>query len=948
MAETIKGINVVIGAETTGLTKALTDVNKRSKDIQKELKEVDKLLKLDPGNTDLLAQKQKLLSDAIVNTSNKLNTLKAAQQQVSEQFARGDITEGQYRAFEREVAKTEQELRNLDSKLNETTKTLKEQGVAVSQLGKDYQESFQQAQQALGNSFEQMKKLGTGITAVGAGIAAGLGVAVKGAADFEQGMANVFSVMDPGEVTEFKGELKQLAVQLGADTKYSATEAAKGIEELLKAGVSVKDVLNGGLKGALSLATAGELELGDAAEIASTALNAFKADAISVQRAADLLAGAANASATDVSELKFGLSQVSAVAAGVGLSFEDTTTALALFAQSGLKGSDAGTSLKTMLSRLTPMTTDAYEQFMELGLISFKATNALEFLAERGIKPVTNETKDVVDALMTYAAQSVGAKVGTDKANKAFQEMAFDVGALSSEFYDANGNLKSMAEISGILQKSLQGMTSEQRQVALYTMFGSDAIRAANILYREGAEGINKMNEAMNAITADQVAATKLDTFKGSIEQLNGAMETAMITVGDALLPALRWVTEAIQKLVDGFNGLPEGFKQFVAIGGAVAATIALITGPLLILIGFIPQIVAGFTMVGTVMSALGPVFAALTGPIGIVIAAVTSLIAIFVALYKNNEDFRNKVNEIWSSIKQAFTTALNAIKQVVSTVMKEVTSFFSSELKGIKEFWDKNGKDIMAVVKVFMEGIKANIQVTMGVIKGIFQAVWPIIQSIVKVAWEAIKLTISTIIDIIQRMISAWIKLFKGDWKGAWEEVKGMFVDIWNNIVNFLKNIDLKQIGKDIMQGLLNGIKSMKDAVVNSAKDIANSIGDSVKDFFGIHSPSRLMLGYGENIVQGLANGISETAKQAVQSASALSNAVAGAIQTSVNGLSVAVAGAVDGMSAGGSMNTYNMEGMFAGAIFNVRKDDDIKAISKEIWNMSQQSQRGTGGPRR
>lgn len=276
MAETIKGINVVIGAETTGLSKALTDVNKKSRDIQSELRQVEKLLKLDPTNTELLAQKQKLLATSIGNTQEKLNRLKAAQEQVNQQFARGDITEGQYRAFQREIVKTEQELQGLNKRLDETTGEITEQGKQVSKLGKDFEESFEQAQQAMGNSFEQMKKVGAGITLLGVGIAAGLGVTVKSAADFEQGMANAYSVMDPVEVSKFRSELEQLAITMGADTKYSATEAAQGIEELVKAGVKVQDIMNGGLSGALSLATAGELELADAAEIASTALNAFR------------------------------------------------------------------------------------------------------------------------------------------------------------------------------------------------------------------------------------------------------------------------------------------------------------------------------------------------------------------------------------------------------------------------------------------------------------------------------------------------------------------------------------------------------------------------------------------------------------------------------------------------------------------------------------------------
>ena len=143
--------------------------------------------------------------------------------------------------------------------------------------------------------------------------------------------------------------VEELSMKLGSDTAFSALEAAQGIEELLKAGVSLEDIMGGAAKGALDLAAAGNISVAESAEIASTALNAFKDDNISVSRAADILAGAANASATSVQEMRFSLQASSAVAAGVGLSFEDTSAAIAAFANNGLKGSDAGTSLKTML-----------------------------------------------------------------------------------------------------------------------------------------------------------------------------------------------------------------------------------------------------------------------------------------------------------------------------------------------------------------------------------------------------------------------------------------------------------------------------------------------------------------------------------------------------------------------------------------------------------------------
>ena len=191
----------------------------------------------------------------------------------------------------------------------------------------------------VGVAFAALNKIKSGITDT-----------VSKAAEFEQKMSNIKAVT--GESSETMKKFNDAAIKAGAETAYSASEAADAIGELSKAGVSTKDILNGGLTGALNLATAGELDLKSAAEIASTALNAFKNDNLTVVDAANQLAGAANASATDVGELKFGLSMVSAVASGVGLSFNDTTDALAVFAQNGLKGSDAGTSLKTMLQNL--------------------------------------------------------------------------------------------------------------------------------------------------------------------------------------------------------------------------------------------------------------------------------------------------------------------------------------------------------------------------------------------------------------------------------------------------------------------------------------------------------------------------------------------------------------------------------------------------------------------
>ncbi|WP_411736100.1 phage tail tape measure protein [Paenibacillus sp. M2] len=951
MAETIKGINVVIGAETTGLSKALVDVNKKSRDIQTELKQVEKLLKLDPGNTELVAQKQTLLASAINNTQEKLNRLKAAQAQVNQQFARGDITEGQYRAFQREVVKTEQELQGLNKRINETTGEITEQGKQVSKLGRDFEESFDQAQQAMGNSYEQMKKVGAGITLLGVGIGAGLGVAVKSAADFEQGMANAYSVMDPAEVSKFRGELEQLAITMGADTKYSATEAAQGIEELIKAGVKVQDVMNGGLSGALSLATAGELELADAAEIASTALNAFKSDSLSVQDAADILAGAANASATSVSELKFGLSQSASVAASVGLSFKDTATALAAFAQNGLKGSDAGTSLKTMLMRLQPTTNEAYATFKDLGLLTLDTAKAMEYLAKKGIVPAEVSVDGITTALARYLAQADGAKTVTAKYFKEAKNMAEANGWVYSSFYDANGSLKDMSEIAGILNDKLGGLNDMQRQAALNTMFGSDAIRAGNILYKEGAEGIEEMAAAMDKIDAQTVAAQKMDTFKGAMEELSGSVETAKITIGSALIPALRAAAAAIQAVVDVFNSIPEGAKTFVAVAGAITAGLALIVGPVTSFIGLLPELKAGLTM-------LGPAMAALSGPVTIVIASIAALVAGLTYLYNTNETVRNGLNAVWEGIKAAalaifgalksfwatwggeitalFNTMWSGIKVVFNTVLKALTEVVKSIFSGIKSFWATWGNDITLFFKAFWTGlnivfntvikailefvkvvfndikafwdkwgttITAAFKGVFEILKTLFSATFTVIFTVVKTvfnnlkafwntwgatittlfktvfnvvksvftgAWNAIKIVVDTAIGVISGIIKTWLAIFKGDWSGAWEAAKGVTKTVWAGITGIFSTAfeTMKNVGKNIIEGLVQGIGNMKDVVVNKAKEISEAIGGFFKKFFDIHSPSRLTTGYGENIGQGLANGISNKTKTAAKAA--------------------------------------------------------------------------------
>lgn len=226
MAESVRGLNVVIGADTTKLGKALSDVESKSKSIQQELRQVDRLLKFDPSNTTLLAQKQQLLAQQIENTSEKLNRLKSVQQQVNEQFQRGEISEGQYRAFQREVEKTEGQLRSLQSRLDETNSAIKQNTSTWGQLQEKLNAIGQRSQevgqrmQAVGQ--ELAMSFGAAATAIGGA----LGFAVKKSMDFEAQLDRVGAIAG-ATPTEIK-KLEQAALDLGSSTSKSATEVAQG------------------------------------------------------------------------------------------------------------------------------------------------------------------------------------------------------------------------------------------------------------------------------------------------------------------------------------------------------------------------------------------------------------------------------------------------------------------------------------------------------------------------------------------------------------------------------------------------------------------------------------------------------------------------------------------------------------------------------------------------
>ncbi|MGE7632725.1 phage tail tape measure protein [Bacillus paramycoides] len=347
-----------------------------------------------------------------------------------------------------------------------------------------------------------------------------------------------------------------------------------------------------------------------------------------------------------------------------------------------VKGSDAGTSLKTMLMRLNPSTKEAYNKMRDLGLITYNAQAGFDFLVKNGITPASRSVGDIEAALEQYVMKTEGVTKWNDKCDTTFRELATSSAFLSSKFYDQQGHIQSLENISGILKESMKDLTDQQRSMALETLFGSDAVRGATILFNEGSQGVNKMYSEMSKVTALETAETKMNTLKGRIEQLNGSFDTMKKTIGDALAPVVSAFVAGLQKLVDGFNALPGPVQKAIAItGGIVLALTAVATAVGVVLAAF-GMIASGIGSLSIALASVGGIagiaagavgffgsaLAVLTGPIGLVAAALigTGVVA-YKAYQKATED----------SIASVDRFATNTEGKVSSSTKKVMGEYF-------------------------------------------------------------------------------------------------------------------------------------------------------------------------------------------------------------------------------------------------------------------------------
>lgn len=455
---------------------------------------------------------------------------------------------------------------------------------------------------------------GLALTGLGAIALGAFAAAVKASADFEKSLSEFKAVT--GATTEQLDQIREKALQLGADTAFSAKEAADAMVELGKQGLSTAQILDGAADATVALAAAGGIELPEAASIAAAALNQFKLSATDLPHVADLLAGAANASATGVSELGQAMSFVGPVAQALGLSIEDSVGALALFANGGIDASRGGTALRAILSRLVPASKKAANVMRDLGLITADG---------------------------------------------------------SSIFFDASGKIKSMSDIIGILNDKTKNLTAEQKIQALQTIFGTEALAAANIMAGTTAQSFDELQASIGKTKAADVAAERMNNLSGAMEELSGSVETVLIKAGSQFQSGITGIVKALTSFVNMLGNLNPEIQKWIGFLLAGGGAAALVVGGILLAVAAVEKMKDAWAALNIVIS---------NNPIVRVILIIAALVAAVVAAYKNIKIFHDFVDRLWED----FQPIWDGIKEKVGVFVDWLTG---TAWPRIKEVWD-------------------------------------------------------------------------------------------------------------------------------------------------------------------------------------------------------------------------------------------------------------------
>ncbi|MBU5489647.1 phage tail tape measure protein [Butyricicoccus intestinisimiae] len=887
MANRIKGITVEIGGDTTGLDKALKSVNTSIRSTQSALKDVNRLLKLDPSNTELLSQKQRLLKDAIAATKEKLDSLKVAQEQAKQQLENGELGQDKYNALQREIVETEEELRRLQQEAATTNTALSKIDVAGQKM------------ETVGNSIAGAGKKMMGVTTVigGVGIAA-----VKTAADFDSSMSQVAAVS--GATGKDFDALRNKAREMGAKTKFSATEAAEAMNYMAMAGWKTEDMLDG-IEGVMNLAAASGEDLATTSDIVTDALTAFGLSAKDSGHFADILAAASSNANTNVSMMGETFKYCAPIAGALGFSAEDTAEAIGLMANAGIKSSQAGTALRTIMNNLAG---DVKISGKAIGDVTIATTNA-------------------------------------------------------------DGSMRDLSDILADCRSAFGNLTESEKAQAAESLVGKNAMSGFLALMNAGQGDIDKLSSAIDNCdgSAEKMAMTMQDNLAGQLTILKSQLQELAISFGDILMPAIRSIVSKLQGFVDKLNGMDEGTKRAIVTIALLVASIGpllVIIGTAISKIGVAMQ---GFVKLangisklkiaiqgGTgVLGKLGSALGGISAPVLAVVAVIAVLVAAFVHLWKTNEGFRDAIIGTWNRIKdtisgfcQGIVDRLNALGfqfTDIVDVLKTIWDGFCQVLAPIFEGVFNNIANILSTVTGVITGI---LDVFIGIFTGNWSQAWNGVKEIFSSIWNGISSFFTNILNVIKGVADMVLGWFGTSWNEVWTNIKTFFEGIWNGIATFfitiwetLKNVvtvGIMAIGsilsaafdiitlpfrfiwencKEIIISIWDAIKSKVTTVIHAVASVISTVMNAIKTVFStvwnaIKTVVTTVVNAIKSVVTTVFNAIKNTA-------TTVWNAIKTAVTTPVNAIKSTVT------------TVFNSVKSTVSSIFN-----GIKSTATSVWN--------------
>lgn len=800
MAERIKGLQIDLSMKDMGVQRSISEIKRSFKGLNADLKLSNNNFKYSEKSLNSYKLRTRELSNAVKESRANVAALKAKYQQVAQQQGANSAQASRLR---QEYSKQANSLNYLENELEQTRNKYREMIAAsksaVGRMGATFTELGPRIK-SIGDS---MKSVGRSMSMyVTAPIAAGFGAAMKKSIDFDDTMRKVKATS--GATGDEFNQLRTKALQMGRDTKFTASESAEAMNYMALAGWDTKQMISG-IGGVMNLAAASGEDLATVSDIVTDNLTAFGMKAKDSTHFADVMAQTSSKANTDVRGLGEAFKYAAPVAGALGYTVEDTSIAIGLMSNAGIKGEKAGTALRTMFTNLAKPTKAMKDKMDELGI----------------------------------------------------------------SITDSNGEMLPMRDVMDQLRTKMGGLSKDQQAAAASTIFGKEAMSGALAVINASDEDYKKLTKSIDGSSgASKRMANEMEGgIGGAMRKMKSAIESLAISLGDALAPMLYKIATWVTKLASKFSNLPSGVQKTIAVVGLLAAAIGpllmvfgvmvstigsamTVLGPLMTSIktlSFITRawgaataftntilgVAKGQIALQTVLTGkysivtkgaalatkgLGLAIRFMTGPVGIVITAIGLLVAGLIHLWKTNSSFRNSVITAWNAIKNSAVTIFGFIKTFIVAIWNAIKASTIAVWNGIK-----------TVAVATWNGIKLAILHPIRTLKTILSTIWNAMKNSAIKIWTALKNGVIAIIKAYVAQVKFNINLIKRIVVTIFNAIKNFSIKVWTALKNGVLGI-VRTLRKGVLS-VFNALKKGVSAIFNAIKNATVRIWTAMKN---------------------------------------------------------------------------------------------------------------------